>query len=73
MWMLSLVVRVWCGILGLMLVLHAIRDKGNYRWGFYDIEDESDVPLGRRLGRLWYFALGAALVLGAIFIRSVHE
>ena len=56
-----------------MLVLHAIRDKGNYRWGFYDIEDESDVPLGRRLGRLWYFALGAALVLGAIFIRSVHE
>jgi len=67
-WILELLIRIWCGILGFISLLHAIRDKGNYRLGLYEFEDESDIPLSRGIGRLWYFVIGLALVVGAIFI-----
>jgi len=59
-------IRIWCGVLDFIALLHSILGQGIYRWGFYDIEDDSDIPISRRIGRIWEAAVGVALILGAI-------
>ena len=61
-------IRIWGGVLGLIALLHAILGRGTCRWGFYDIEDDSDIPISRGAGRVWEGAVGVALILCAILI-----
>ncbi len=60
--------RIWCGVLGLAALVHAILGKGSYGWGPYDFDDDSDIPIDRRIGRIWKAVVGFALIIGAILI-----
>jgi len=64
---LAILIRIWSGVLGSVLVLHSILGHGSYRWGLYDIDDDSDIPIRRRIGRIWEAIIGLALIFGAIF------
>jgi len=63
-------IRIWGGALGLIVLLHAILGRGNYRWGFHEIEDDSDIPISRGIGRIWEAAAGVVLIVCAIFING---
>jgi len=43
---------------------------GIFSMGFYDIEDDSDIPVSPGIGRVWEAAVGLALILGAILADS---
>jgi hypothetical protein len=64
----GILTRVCCGLLGLIALFHAILGKGSYRWGLYDFDDDSDIPIDRRIGRAWEAVIGVAFILAAILV-----
>jgi len=64
--------RIVLGLLGLLALLHAAWGKGLYRWGWYEFEDDSDIVLDRRTGRMVATVIGIALIVGAILYKG-HE
>jgi hypothetical protein len=58
-------------ILGVLFLLSAGFQKGPYRIGLYDIEDDSDVILDRRTGRAFLGLVGIALILWAVLSKSL--
>ena len=63
-------VRIACGLLGLMALVYAIFGSGFNRWGLYEFEDDSDIRLSRPVGRALGAIVGVALILGAIFLND---
>jgi hypothetical protein len=58
-------------ILGVICLLNAVFRKGPYRIGPYEIEDDSDVILDPRTGRVFAALLGIALILWALLSKSL--
>ncbi len=58
--------RVLLGLLGLVTLLDAALRKRPFRWGLYDIEDDSDITLDRRTGKIFEVVVGIALIVGAV-------
>ena len=63
-----ILLRIGCGLVGLVALIHAVFGRGFNRWGFYEFEDDSDVRIDPRVGRIWEASVGVALVLSAIFL-----
>ena len=61
--------RMGLGLIGLALLLHAMWGKV-YRWGFYDFEDESDIILERRTGKIFEALIGIVLIVGAVLYQN---
>jgi hypothetical protein len=66
----SLVIRIVLGIIGLLALVRAAWGKGHFRWGLYEFEDDSDIVLDRRTGRLVAAVIGIAFILGAILYKG---
>jgi hypothetical protein len=60
------VVRVWCGFLGSLVVIHSVLGKGTYRWG----RSGKGPPLNPRIGRICEAIIGLGFILGAILTRG---
>ncbi len=58
--------RVLLGLLGLLALLDAGLRKRPFRWGLYDIEDDSDIILEGRTSKIFEAVIGIALIAGAI-------
>ena len=61
--------RIGLGLIGLVMLLHAMWGKV-YRWGFYDFEDESDIILERRTGKIVEALIGIAFLVGAVLYQN---
>ena len=62
--------QIVLGLLGLPSLLYAAWGKGFYRWGLYEFEDDSDIVLDRRTGRLIAAVIGIAFIVGAMLYRG---
>jgi len=63
--------RIALGVLGFFMLIHAAWGK-NFRFGLYEFDDESDIVLDRRTGRIYTAIIGIAFIIGAILYRG-HE
>ena len=61
--------RIGLGTLGFLMLLHAAWGK-RFRWGLYDFDDDSDLVLDRRTGRIVSAVIGIAFIVGAILYRA---
>jgi hypothetical protein len=57
-------------ILGVLCLLDTGFGKHPYRFGLYDIEDDSDLILERRTGRTLAALVGVALILWALLCKT---
>ena len=56
--------------MGLLMLMWAAWGK-TFRWGLYDfIEDDSDIVLDRRTGRIVAAVIGIAFIIGAILYKG---
>jgi hypothetical protein len=62
--------RIVLAILGVLMLVRAAWAKRPYRFGLYDFEDDSDIILNRRTGRLFTAVIGIALIVGAILYKG---
>jgi hypothetical protein len=62
--------RIVMGLVGMLALFLAAWGKGVYRWGFYECEDDSDIVLDRRTGRMLAAAIGIAFIIGAILYKG---
>jgi hypothetical protein len=49
--------RIGLGIVGLLMLIHAACGK-RFRYGLYDVDDDSDIELERRTGRMFEAIMG---------------
>jgi len=68
--LITILIRIWYGGLGVIVLVHSMLGRGTYRWGPYDFEDGSDIPIDRRAGRIWEAVVGVAFIVGATLIGS---
>ena len=61
--------RIVLGILGFLILIWAVWGK-TFRWGLYDFNDDSDIVLNRRTGRVVAAIIGVAFIIGAILYRA---
>lgn len=61
--------RIGMGVIGLGALFHAVWGKV-YRSAFYDFEDESDIILDRRTGKILEALIGIAFLVGAILYQN---
>jgi hypothetical protein len=61
--------RIVLGILGFLNLIHAALGK-RFRLGLYDFDDDSDIVLDRRTGRIFSAVIGIAFIVGAILYRG---
>jgi hypothetical protein len=58
--------RIGMSIVGFLMLVWAAVGK-TFRWGIYDfVEDDSDIVLDRRTGRIVATVIGIAFIIGAI-------
>lgn len=53
-------------VLGLLLLGDALWRKRPYRLGLYEFDDDSDIVLDRRTGKVFEIVLAIALIVGGI-------
>lgn len=57
-------------IVGVLMLIWAAVGK-TFRWGLYDfIEDDSDIVLDRRTGRIVAAVIGIVFIIGAILYKG---
>lgn len=57
-------------IVGVLMLIWAAVGK-TFRWGLHEfIEDESDIVLDRRIGRIFAAVIGIAFIIGAILYKG---
>lgn len=61
--------RMALGVLGFLMLIWAAWGK-TFRWGLYDFNDDSDIVLDRRTGRIVAAIIGVALIIGAVLYRA---
>jgi len=61
--------RIALGALGFLMLIWAAWGK-IFRWGLYDFNDDSDIVLDRRTGRIVAAIIGVALIIGAVLYRA---
>ncbi len=62
--------RIVLGIIGFLALIYAAWGKGFYRWGLYDFDDDSDIVLDRRTGRIVAAVMGIAFVIAAFLYKG---
>ena len=61
--------QIGLAIVGFVMLIWAAVGK-SFRWGLYDVEDDSDIVLDRRTGRIVAAAIGIAFIVGAILYKG---
>jgi hypothetical protein len=61
--------QIGLAIVGVLMLIWAAVGK-TFRWGLYDFEDDSDIVLDRRTGRIVAAVIGIAFIVGAILYKG---
>jgi len=62
--------QIGLAIVGVLMLIWAAVCK-TFRWGLYDfVEDDSDIVLDRRTGRIVAAVIGIAFIVGAILYKK---
>lgn len=62
--------RIGLSIVGFLMLIWAAVGK-SFRWGLHDfVEDDSDIVLDRRIGRIVAAVIGIGFIIGAILYKG---